>query len=253
MTHDVWLNLGYTFRPDEYGEAGLSADHAGFKYDSHGNIIGELSPKGFETLIELDAHNLFPHRVTNSAGHIAEANYDYRIQKPMSYIDANHLETIYKYDPVGRLTVLQRPGDNPASPGVTYSYQDNTTPALRLVREMHDAGTSKTVIRCEYVDGNGRPLQMRQQAQDNKIRVSPWLERNRHGLVKSICQPFFSDSFDYTERERGDPNLQIKVRFDVLGRPIMSKHPDGNQRESSTHHGKLLTMTAMIMMIRLMG
>ncbi len=222
-----WVNLGYTDN-SEYGLPGYSYNRARFKFNSHGNIIGKLSPMGFETTIDFDPHNLFPRCVTNPLGHFAEATYDYRIQKPVIYTDENRLETTYNYDPIGRLTSLQRPGDNPATPGARYIYHDDIIPAYRLVTELHDAATNKTVVRREYVDGSGQPFQMRQQAPDSQVRVSLWLERNRHGLVKSIYQPFFSNTFDHIAGEWGDPDLHINAHFDALGRPLGSQYPNGS-------------------------
>lgn len=161
------------------------------RYDVHdatavprGLVRESLDPLGAATTIEHDAFALLPVRVTDAAGLVTEATYDYRVLAPRTATDPNHNSIEVRYSPTGLLAaqlVRGKHGEGDASQPSTRweydlrAYDEREEPiSVRTIRRIHheteqdvEAGERDlTIESVEYSDGFGRLLQIRSQAED---------------------------------------------------------------------------------------
>ena len=83
---------------------------------------------------------------------------DLRLGKPKTQFDENQLDTPYKYDALGRLISIQRPGDQPSLPSVSFSYNDRYSlnrPAYRDIQNLIDTSLGTKSEQREFFDGSG--------------------------------------------------------------------------------------------------
>ncbi len=143
-----------------------------------------------DTVIEYDAFDWLPIRVTDPAGLTTEASYDYRVLQPEKAVDVNGNETTFDFSPLGLLQatwVRGKPGreegdrQRPSS-RLEYDFsaflnsppEDRQPVFVRTIRHIHhDTATDvlpaerdETIETVEYSDGFGRLLQTRTQAED---------------------------------------------------------------------------------------
>lgn len=145
---------------------------------------------GHDTVVEYDEpghpYGLFPVRVTDPAGLVSRAGYDYRTLQPARTIDPNGNELEFQFTPLGMLSATflkgnpAKPEGDRARPGLRTEYDywafDRSGHPIwaRTVRQLyHDTETDvplplrdETVVSIEYSDGFGRLLQTRSQAED---------------------------------------------------------------------------------------
>ena len=94
-----------------------------------GLLTWQKDALGNPTTIAYDAFDLLPASVTNAAGLVTAASYDYRVLKPRLIADANGNETLVAYTPLGlpaSIAIMGKRdepvGDHPDHPGTRFSY-----------------------------------------------------------------------------------------------------------------------------------
>ena len=160
----------------------------GLVLEARGSLHEAVNPSAHRTLITYDKFELLPERVTNAAGLVVEAQYDYRTQKPREVIDANGNHSRFNYSPLGLLQSSFVVGKTPAEgdqsrPSLRMEYGflafTESAPANRLpifvrtIRHIHHdtemdvslPERDQTLTTLEYSDGFGRLLQTRVQAE----------------------------------------------------------------------------------------
>ena len=180
---------GYLFRP----AAGWFAVSAQSAYDvqlagtGRGLVVATRDSFGAETTIAHDEFSLLPVAVTDPAGLVQQASYDYRVFAPREVTDANGNRARFAYSPLGLLAstaVLGKEnedvGDTDEAPGSTLVYdlrafvERGQPVSVRTIRRVHhvtdltvpEAERDDTIETVEYSDGFGRLLQTRTQAED---------------------------------------------------------------------------------------
>ena len=180
-------DLGY--RLDAAVSGSYWADTVRNEYDfqgaasvSRGLIRSVKDPRGHQTRIEFDAHDLLPIKITDAAGLDTKATYNYRVFQPSSVTDPNGTITHIHYTALG-LPKLQyvesadaSQGGTPSKPELLYSYGfDNfVTRKLpihveterRIDHTKTSSATDDTIRSREFSDGFGRLVQSRTQAED---------------------------------------------------------------------------------------
>jgi Insecticide toxin TcdB middle/N-terminal region/Salmonella virulence plasmid 65kDa B protein/FG-GAP-like repeat/Insecticide toxin TcdB middle/C-terminal region len=219
-----------------------------YRYDARGMLTGSLDPNGNEALIEYDAvYGLFPVLYTDALRHptgLTRGSLPFQVA---GTLDANGNTVSFTYDPVGLLATKSVQGkfvagewigDPPAFPTELYVYDFTTTPCKVLLETRQQRlGATFRVVR--YVDGLGRTIQERHEAEpdpttgSSRVRVTGWQVFNHKGLVVKVYQPVFADSDAY---EEGDTTTAfVAMIYDPLGRPVRIDYPDGTF-ETTTFH-----------------
>ena len=114
------------------GGAGYPFVYTHFEYDQWGNLVKEwdanTDPKETPTTQTWydGTYHVYPVRVQNALGYVSSTDYDYVLGLPISITDLNGVTTYYRYDPLGRLKKVIRPGDTENSPSIEHYYYDST-------------------------------------------------------------------------------------------------------------------------------
>ena len=167
--------------------AGWYADATARAYDiqlpgagARGTLRVLRDPLGHETKLALDPYEHLPAQVTDAAGLVTTATYDYRTGRPSHVTDANGTATNVAYTALGlveRVYVVDRDGrgGTPERPEAAHRYdfmafaargQPVSVQTRRRVWHATDADSDDTVETREYSDGFGRLLQTRAQADE---------------------------------------------------------------------------------------
>jgi hypothetical protein len=107
----------------------------GQRYDVHDSTGGRglvtvaRDELGHDTSVGYDAYALLPATVTDAAGLLTRAEYDYRVLKPHTIVDPNGNRVGCSYTPLGMPATVARlgkqgtqEGDTDAQPGIAYTY-----------------------------------------------------------------------------------------------------------------------------------
>jgi RHS repeat-associated protein len=209
------------------------------RYDARGMQTGSLDPNGNEALFEYDAlYGLFPVLYTDAARHPLRLTRGSLPFQVAATLDANGNTVSFTYDPSGlpasksvqgKFVGGDWLGDPPEFPTELYTYDFTTTPCkILLETRQQRLGATFRVVR--YVDGLGRTIQERQDAEpdpatgNKRFRVTDWQVFNHKGLVVRAYQPVFADSDAY---EEGDTTTAfVEMLYDPLGRPVRIDYPD---------------------------
>lgn len=199
------------------------------RYDVYGNPVIELDPlaeapagvinRARGHFREMDYDELLRAEVVRErayAGTDADplevtAEYDLGLGTLVSSVDFNGEKSTFQFDPLGRLTALYRPGDQPGFPGMEYEYH-LAVPAgtdqwvnyveTRELDQETQAGdadrTSRYRISRQYTDGLGRVLMVRSEAEPRKGETQPRVvvtgavTFNARQQPSQSLQPFFA-------------------------------------------------------------
>lgn len=147
-----------------------------------------VNPAAHRTLIAFDPFELLPEAVTDAAGLVTLATYDYRVLQPSEVTDVNGNKSRFKFTPLGMLDSVYLVGKaltegDQDRPSVRMEYDflgfERSPPAsrqpifVRSIRHIHhDTETDvalpqrdETITTVEYSDGFGRLLQTRVQGE----------------------------------------------------------------------------------------
>lgn len=218
-------------------------------YDGRGMPIRSLDPRGNLTTVVYDsAHGLFPMELIDAAGHpttLSRGDFPHQV---ISTVDANGNHTSFAYDPSGlpastaikgKFVAGAWQGDPETHPTESYTYDFDVVPTRVEVRSRQvRLGDTHTVVR--YLDGAGRTLQERHQAEPDpaspslpRWRVTGWQVLNDKGLVVRAYQPTFAATDAYANGDQ--TTAYLETTYDPLGRPVRVTYPDGTY-ESTTYH-----------------
>lgn len=149
-----------------------------------GLLLVTRDPLGAEALIDYDAYDLLPVRVTDPVGLSTEAQYGYRVLQARQITDPNGNLAEFDFSPAGFVTaqyVRDKNGEgDAANPSVRMEYDLfafanlNEPIFVCSIRRVHHDSESdvlpeerdRTIESVEYSDGFGRLLQKRNQAED---------------------------------------------------------------------------------------
>ncbi len=134
-------------------------------------------------------YSLFPTQITDPAGLVTTAEYDFHFLQPKKLTDPNGNISSVVFTPLGLLSQRYVKGKTAAegdqtAPSEQYSYQLSTTPVAVSVtkRQYHDSDTDSVIptghsddviIAKSYSDGFGRVVQVRTQAESLVYGTQP--------------------------------------------------------------------------------
>lgn len=196
-----------------------------------------------------DPHLLRPIRVADPAGNLAQVALNYRVLQPWLLTDANGNHTGTRYDALGMVvaTALMGKGEGDKLDLSTVEHSDADDPTsyleydltLRPVRfrtfsrEQHAVKTTRWQETRTYVDGTGRIIQVKSQAEPGDDGKPRWVGTGRtiydnKGNPIKQYEPYFAPDGEFdTETALTQSGVTTILRYDPLGRLIRTDYPDG--------------------------
>ncbi len=175
------------------------------------------------TQITYDSNlGIYPVTVTypDPGHHFEQATYDYRLGVLLSYTDANNNTTNYRYDDLGRVVKVWKPGDDGTYPTTQVTYSDWGTPNLQrvLVQQREESSQPGTLDEEQYFDGLGRKIQVHQEATGGQEVVVTTLY-DRLGRESAEVVPYLvGATVGYVAPGTKDTNPRTEYSYDPLGR-----------------------------------
>jgi RHS repeat-associated protein len=229
---------------------------------ARGLVLGTQDALGRETRIDPDPHWLLPATVTDPAGLVTTAGYDYRVMQPAVVTDANGIATRYRYHPLGLLSAVVV-GDEDTAPDVVYEHD-----LLAFAREgepihVHtinriDDETDDVVESREFSDGFGQVIQRRAAAEEltfgetgddvglagpgdaaatvsgtrvaGRVVVSGWQRRDNKGRVVEAFEPFYNLGWGFEAEAVSTGGRRVRTFYDARGQIVRVASPDGSER-----------------------
>lgn len=195
-------------------------------YNSYGLVTVDTDPRNFTTSYTYDSYYLYPASITNAESHVTAFTYDYSAGKAKTMTDPNSrvFETVY--DALDRPKEEKIPDITTPSTLVTkttVTYTDNTIPSKIQTTSHLDSTTSFDIY--TYVDGLGRKIQERKEAEDSMYAVKDFIY-NDIGKLEKESLPYFSSGTSRTTATTNnylytnftyDPLERVKTIINALG------------------------------------
>ena len=281
---------------DDIHAEGYFAVSSRARFDFHDGAIA--NPKGLmltardalgaDTTIEYDRFGFLALKVTDAVGLTTEAAYgDYRVFQPRSVTDPNGNRSLFGFTPLGLLdsTFVRgkavKEGDW-SRPGMRLVYgflayyesppEARQPVSVRTIQHVHhdtdlhvsQAARDETIESVEYIDGFGRLLQTRAQAEDvlfgtppfgsdiipadqgalptssvgsardaadpENVVVSGWQTYDNKGNIVEKFEPFFERGWNYALPRPGHFGAKTRMFYDPRGQVIRAVNADGSEQ-----------------------
>ena len=205
-----------------------------------------LESLSFNDPPEYRIHHSYSHGTRNRSAYlnsdgteflrILDAEIDSNTGLPSKSVDSAGVETLYDYDPMGRLKFVKPDG----RAATTYDYvpagaSPSTSPASVVIRHCSEGvtlcPTTSLAQTVYYYDGLGRILQERRQF-DATNWATTWTSYAPMGQKSSVTVPVFQNSMAFVENPPAGTE-QTSWLYDSYGRVTRETRPDGT---SSTFH-----------------
>ncbi len=190
-------------------------------YNAYGLVTSETDPRGKTTSYIYDSYNLYPATSTNALSQSSKYAYDYSSGKVATTTDANGLVTAVVYDGLDRVTEEKVP-DSTTGTLVTKAiniYSDGYgTSSILTTRYLNSGSTTNEYA---YLDGFGREIQKRTQAEDGGLYIAKDTVYGTNGLVSKESLPYFSSGTSRTTATTSNA-LFTAYGYDALGRVASS-------------------------------
>lgn len=168
-------------------------------YNSYGLVTQETDPRSKTITYSYDTNNLYPATSTNALGQATSYSYDYSSGKPSSRKDPNSRTFTTTFDGLDRPIEEDQPDLSTSTLSVaktTYAYTDSYNNSSVLKTDYLDSSTG--VATYSYLDGFGRTIQTRRQAEDVGIFVTNDTVYNNLERTDKESLPYFSASHSRT-------------------------------------------------------
>ena len=166
-----YASLGYHRITAPNGQAGWGVNGLRQAYDAQGNLTNRMDALGYTGQIIYVANNIYPTQIIDPLNHTYDVTYDIRAGEIARIAEPNGHETRYRYDPVGRLVAMIKPGDSDAFPTTEFEYLDSALPLGVRTRLRQQAGDLNTLDDVEYCDGFQQTIQRRSSAEAGQVIV----------------------------------------------------------------------------------
>jgi RHS repeat-associated protein len=220
-----------------------------FTYDDavgdFGNLRTVTAPSGHVLTLTFDTTTrTYPTRVEDNFGLFSTSTINYDFGAPASTTDANGEAVNYGYDNFGRASKVWGPTD-PISVQPTiemvYSQASGTAAEVPWARTRHkdfQSSTSDTIDTVAFIDGLGRTIQIKKEAevlQPNGTTLTGYSVSglrvfDARGRVLAQHQPFFDSATPLTSMAPAPQRNPTVYSYDGLGRTRFVTLPDGNFR-----------------------
>jgi len=221
----LWLNTG-------------NNPETTYTYDNYGNVLSVTDAEGQTTQYTYDTEvHTFPEEMTNAKGQTTTYSYDLGTGNLLSATDPNGFAIDYEYDTFGRIIKEILPYDNADFPTVSYEYNlDGTAPESVKVSARELSGEEETLDTITFVDGLGRVIQTKADAEDTSQQIVADIYYNEVGEVEKQYVPYLSP---YTNSHTIPTPADTKFtsyEYDPIGRVIKVINPDTTQKTTRYDH-----------------
>ncbi len=196
---------------------GLSFINSQKSYNQYGLLTQELDPKGNATTYTYDAYNLYPATVTNAKNQTTQMSYNYGYGVAEGTTDANNSKMVTTYDGLGR--AIQTQVSDPANPlnlviNSTTAYDTVNFPQSMTKTALNGAG--EDVVAITYLDGLGRVMQSKTEAEGAITFSMRNILYNALGQVQKDFLPVYTVSAAFENIDASNPGTAYT--YDALGR-----------------------------------
>jgi RHS repeat-associated protein len=207
--------------------------------------------------VDYDTYFLLATRVTDPFGNVVQCGINYRLVQPWLLTDANGNRSAVRTDALGMVVataVMGKPGAGEGDvldlstpeasalddPTTKLEYDLTVIPVTfrSYAREQHGAANTRWQQSCTYVDGSGRTILTKVQAEPAPGTTLPrWIGTGRvvydnKGNPIKQYEPYFAADCGFdTEPELVQQGVTVLLRYDPLGRVIRTDYPDGTFAE----------------------
>jgi RHS repeat-associated protein len=193
--------------------------------DSSGRIQQVIEPSGATTTTGFDSFSGYPATVTNHLGQTVTTAIEPGHGVTTSVGDANGKYSWMTYDPLGRLTSVQRHGESAATTLFEYSVTKTAPPWVKTTTVQSLAG-GLTIPTIQYFDGLGRPRETQRKSPTLVGRIVTAIDYDNRGLATRTSDEFYNNasfaSGVVTAAGFGTPPRETRTTFDRHGRMVRS-------------------------------
>ncbi|MGH3372553.1 MAG: toxin TcdB middle/N-terminal domain-containing protein, partial [Nocardioidaceae bacterium] len=211
--------LGYHLAADADGHPSRFTDTERNAYGPAGVKLADRDATGNERTFVYDGDNLFRTGLTDALG---ETRFEYArtTGEPTRIVYADGSVARFAYDAQGRMTASALPGDDPANPPRTFTYDDVSVPHSRMARFRASGDPAGVAAAVTYFDGRGKEVQQRLEAGGGRVIVSGLSVRNPWGDVKREFQPTDAVSLAFALPAPAVGMPRREISFDGRGRAV---------------------------------
>ncbi|MEZ4103845.1 MAG: FG-GAP-like repeat-containing protein [Candidatus Paceibacterota bacterium] len=186
-------------------------------YNSLGLVTAETDPNGNTTNYTYDAYNLYPTSVTNSLNQTTQYEYDYSSGQVATTTDANGNIFATTYDGFGRPLTVTLPDPQTGAPVVQTEYVYTDTVGSVSVQKKNYLNSSLVKNSYTFLDGFGRKIQERQEAEESNQYVVKDYVYGDNGLLAKESLRYF-DTGSARSVPTTNNNLLSIFNYDPVGR-----------------------------------
>ena len=220
-----------------------------YAYDAVGNRIGVLdtigntcTATGYTSSTVYDTtYQTFPVSETNALCQVTSKTY-WGINTSLAAIpgafafpgqlatvtDSNGVRGESYWDPVGRPKASVMPPDTATSPTTTWAYGlTGTAPSFTTESKRESAGGG-TLDKVTHVDGFGRTIQVKSEAEAAGQWITQDTFYNNRGLTESVNVPYLTAAANFSALNTTQP--KSTTLYDAVGRSIKVTNPDDTFR-----------------------
>lgn len=211
-----------------------------YTYDAFGNQTEVEDANGHFTYTNYDTTGTYPTFIKNAKDHESYVGYDLGTGNLLYKTDPNGNTTDYVYDQFGRIVKEIKPGDDTQYPTLSYTYYTSGVDGTKVSKKENVGSTSATLDTYTWVDGLGRTISTRTDAEDASKQIVTNTYYDSTGQAKKVTVPHEDDHYDYYR----DPLTGIKnteTTYDVLGRPTVITNPKTDTKTIAYDHWKVTT------------
>lgn len=168
-------------------------------YNSYGLVTQDKDARDKITSYVYDALNLYPATTTNPLSQTVQRIYNYSSGNVATTTDANGRVFVNVYDGLDRVVAEKQPDLTTPSTLVTkaiYQYSDSVFP--RKVQKTSYLGTATSTDMYSFVDGYGKKLHERTEAEGTNTYAVKDYRYDSRGLLKTESLPYFATGTTYT-------------------------------------------------------
>jgi RHS repeat-associated protein len=187
-------------------------------YNDGGLVTDEWDPRSNHTTYAYDSYNLYPATVTNALGQVTRLSYDYSSGQVKQRTDPNGRVFQTLYDGLNRVLVEKQPDvSSPSTLIIKTAYSYTDLPNNTSIKRIDYLTGSLAVNSYVYLDGLGRVIQERRQAEATNQYVVKDYQYDSRGLLRRESLPYFANGSDKASPTTND-HLYTSYTYDSMQR-----------------------------------